>query len=129
MDTDCTGTLVCEGGKCVNDRCSSESDCVCNSPTPSPSPSPALSSCGGDCSVDIDCMGSLICVNDECVNPQCTSDSDCVCSVGGPARTPTPTPQETEEVELPEAGISLPTLGLLGAGLTTLILGAMVLVW
>lgn len=98
-------------------------------PSVSPSPSPELSSCGDSCSVDIDCSGSLICVNDKCVNPQCTSDSDCICSVGGPARTPTPTPEETEEVELPEAGISLPTLGLLAAGLTTLILGTLALAW
>ena len=99
------------------------------SPSPSPSSSGELASCGDSCQVDIDCSGSLICVNDKCVNPQCTSDSDCVCSVGGPARTPTPTPEPAEEVALPEAGISLPTLGLLGAGLTTLILGALVLAW
>lgn len=131
VDNDCTGTLVCEGNKCVNPVCTAETDCVCPvaSPSPSPSPSPELSSCGDSCNVDIDCAGSLICVNDKCVNPQCTSDSDCICSVGGPARTPTPTPETVEEVELPEAGISLPTLGLLAAGLTTLLLGALVLAW
>lgn len=99
--------------------------------SPSPSPSAELAVCGDSCSVDIDCSGSMICVNSKCVNPQCTGDSDCVCGVGGPAKTPTPTPtpEETEEVELPEAGVTLPTLGLLAVGLTTLLLGALVLVW
>ncbi len=138
-DMDCEGVLVCASNRCVNPQCTSDSDCVCSiggpasTPTPSPSqvpsPSPELASCRDGCDVDIDCAGSLICVNDTCVNPQCTSDADCVCSVGGPVRTPAPTPEEIEEVELPEAGVSLPTLGILGAGLTTLILGMLVLVW
>jgi len=126
-----------------------------NSPTPTPTPTPKstptpLPGCWDTCDNDNDCSGSLVCqtINgtDRCLNASCPEQTDCVCpgptatptstpTPGGPTATPTSTPvplppgataTPTPIPELPEAGLSLPTLGAVGLGLL-LIIGSLLL--
>lgn len=143
-DDQCEGDLVCDdvSGRCRETSCLDDESCECpqESPSPSPSASPSPSpsappsetptptptpspvpGCYESCVVDADCTGSLICSGGLCVNATCPSESDCLCNVGGPP------PDEVEEVQLPEAGISLPTIGLLSAGVVTMLLGVLAL--
>lgn len=101
---------------------------VSPSPSPSarvsPSPSP-LATCRSACTLDIDCAGSLICVNNLCVNPQCQTDTNCICD--GSPRPSAPVGSAPPQVALPEAGVSWPTIGILSAGLVTVLLGVLAL--
>ena len=105
--------------------------------TPTPTPTPPAS-CQETCSSSADCSGSMVCVGNKCVNAACPSDTDCVCSTPTPTPTPsgsptptpiptvpgaTPTPAPASVPQLPEAGITLPTWGILGAGGVSLLLG------
>jgi len=122
-DDDCDGdTLRCQTvsgvKRCVNLSCPGENDCVCNV------------SCWGVCGQDSECPGDLDCQAidsvSRCVNTDCERDQDCECAGGA---TPTPTPgglatyppidsgPTPTPVELPEAGISLPTIGAVVSGI------------
>ena len=52
-DTDCKGTRVCEGGRCVE-------------PAPPPAPEPAAPPPPPPCQKDTDCEGDLVCENGVC---------------------------------------------------------------
>lgn len=111
-DDDCEGTLRCQTvsgvKRCVNLSCPGEKDCICNVV------------CWEICGQESECPEELTCRSIDgtyrCVNPDCEREQDCECAVaeapppaGGFAPVPTgPTPTP---VELPEAGISLPTIG------------------
>lgn len=123
-DNDCEGTLRCQSisgvKRCVNLTCPGESDCICNK------------NCWEICGQDRECPESLRCraVDDtyRCVNQTCEREQDCDCAILTPTPTsklvvvigsptsqptgPTPTP-----IELPPAGISLPTLGAIAGGI------------
>ena len=102
-DSDCNGNLRCQtvGGvkKCVNPTCVDENDCICNK------------NCWEVCGQDSECSSSQNCRSISgiyrCVNPSCTQAQNCSCS----AVTPTPTTEN-----LPNVGISLPTVGILTGG-------------
>ena len=81
-------------------------------PTPTPTPTPAPE-CNDTCTTNADCPSDMTCSNGLCRHPDCVSESDCNCAVA----TATPT---GEAPELPEAGVSTPTL--IGAGFGALLL-------
>lgn len=79
-------------------------------------PTPVKASCNQSCNVSSDCMAGLTCTTDGlCRNISCSEMASCVC----PGSTPTPTPIGA----LPEAGLSLPTIGALGGGIVMILLG------
>lgn len=132
----CPGDLTCNDVDdeyvCINPDCPEEiEDCVCPEATPTPTETPApedtptptptpMPSCWDTCTDDSDCVGSLVCQTvagvNRCVNASCPTESDCVCAV---PTTPTPTP--IAQVELPEAGFALPTIGAILGGLLLII--------
>lgn len=99
---ECSGDLVCQDvdgtDRCVNESCPEEEDCECPGTTPTPTPTgtvtptPTLTSTPTPTST---------------LTPTPTATPP-------PGTTPTPTPTP---VELPEAGISLPTIGALLGGI------------
>jgi len=134
-NTDCSDGLECVGGACRNPECSAETDCTCEV---------IKSSCNQSCTVNSDCVEGLICSGGSCRNPSCTPETDCVCPTSTPTGTSTPTatatptgtstktPTATEtptttvsQAQLPEAGISLPTLAAFGGGLIMVLLGVL----
>lgn len=146
-DSDCgTGFCYVEGeggvvpepgtpGVCRNEACPTEKTCECPaSPTPTPEPTPTptpLASCNQTCDENADCSSGLTCdlPTNTCRNTACTGETDCVCPTAAP---PTPTPQATSaatpvpevpEQELPQAGVTAPTIVLLSVGLLLLLTG------
>ncbi len=127
-ESDCGGNNDCIGNVCRNPQCDTETDCTCNgsSPTPTPTATPTASptatpvSCNNSCSANTDCSGGLVCNGGMCRNTSCTSETDCTCAVVSP------TPTGTAAPELPNAGISAPTL-IGGAAGILLLLGALLL--
>lgn len=115
VNSDCKSEYVCSGGVCRNPSCTYEAGCVC----PGGTYTPATASCNESCSVNGDCASNYICSGGTCRNPSCVGESDCTCTTTTytqPTSTPTP-------VELPDAGISLPTLAALGGGLVMVLIG------
>jgi hypothetical protein len=114
-NSDCQNSLICSGGMCRLPSCINETDCVCPTTTVK-----ALASCSQSCSSNGDCDSSYICSGGMCRNPSCVGESGCICTTvtASTQRTTTPTP-----VELPDAGITLPTLATLGGGLIMLLIG------
>lgn len=94
--------------RCVNPRCDSESDCVCNA------------GCYNPCGQNNECDSGQSCqkVNNvaRCVNPSCQEKTNCSCV----SATPTPTPQVPVT---PKAGSFLPTAAAALGGFVLLILG------
>ncbi len=110
------------------------------SPTPTPTPTATpVPACQSSCTTTSNCPTNLVCSNEgKCINAACSSSLDCVCATPTPTPTATPTgtPQgtttpglvtEVPQPELPEAGVSWPTIGLFGAGGTSLLLGILTL--
>jgi hypothetical protein len=104
---ECSGDLVCQDvegtDRCVNKDCPEEEDCECPGATPTPTPTPG---------------------------PTATPTPT---PTPGPTSTPTPTPTPKPgvtttptptPVELPSAGISLPTIGVLLGGILLVVLSA-----
>lgn len=128
-DSTCTDTSQCQTANsnyiCYQNKCRhqdylSESDCT---------PSTTSYSCNSSCSSDSQCQtvnSNYVCLNGYCRNSSCSGETDCTCSI---AATPTPTPapvapgSPAQETNLPQAGNSLPTLGVVGTGGFLLILG------
>jgi hypothetical protein len=118
-DSQCEGDLRCQEisgvKRCLNPDCPTERDCVCNK------------DCWDVCGATSECPSGLECrqvgATKRCVNPDCEEEQDCDCTSHAQA-TSTPTTY-VAQVELPEAGISWPTIfGLLvGVGLAILGLG------
>ncbi len=135
-DSQCAGTLECINNICRNPNCDTETDCVCNESTPTPTATPTTSptasptstptatptitptptpviSCNDTCSQPSDCSNGTTCTGGRCRNASCSSETDCICPSSATA-TPTPTSgittTRTSAPELPEAGISTPTL-------------------
>ena len=107
-DDDCEGTLRCQTvsgvKRCVNLDCPGEKDCICNV------------GCWEVCGQNSECPEELDCRSIDgtyrCVNPDREREEDCECGIAeGPTLTPAPTRPAPTLVELPEAGISLPTVG------------------
>jgi len=107
-DDNCEGTLRCQTvsgvKRCVDLSCPGEKDCLCNK------------NCWEVCGQESECPEELTCHSIEgvyrCVNPNCDREQDCGCTVAqAPTVTPKPTGPIPTPVELPEAGISLPTIG------------------
>ena len=135
---------------CVLEACLTES-CTCSESTPTPTPTPQETptsearACGETCDDSNLCPEGLTCEDrgDEagsiCVVEACMGAS-CTCSESTP--TPTTTPEETPAPEatispsspspipaLPQAGNSLPTIGLAMLGLGILLAGTLFLVF
>lgn len=115
-DDDCQGDLRCQSvsgtKRCVNLSCPGEKDCICNV------------DCWQVCAQDSECPAELGCRLAEgayrCVNLDCEQEIDCGCDLAaGPTLTPSPKPTgpTPTRVELPEAGISLPTIGAVLSGI------------
>lgn len=101
--------------------------------------------CWETCTTSADCSEDLVCQDvegvDRCVNSDCPEEEDCVCPAPSPTPSPTPTPtpsltptpspgispspeaSPTAEVELPEAGIILPTILATLGGIVLILLG------
>ena len=98
-------------------------------PTQTPTPSGTPNSCGGTCGSNYNCGSGLFCYQGFCRNPSCPSETDCYCA-GTATATPTSQPivqaTPTAEAELPNAGISFPSLFGVGLG-TLLLIGALIL--
>lgn len=92
--------------------------------TSAPTSTPAT--CNNSCTNNSGCASGLICSDGACRNVNCTSETDCTCAVAqGPTSTPK-APGATTTPELPDAGISIPTILGSIAGVLLLI-GAIVL--
>jgi hypothetical protein len=74
-------------------------------------PTPTLASCNNSCDATSDCRSGLTCSEGVCRNPSCVDRSNCTCSVT----------QRTSEPEMPNAGISFPTIAGVGSALLLLI--------
>jgi len=107
-DDDCEGNLRCQTvsgvKRCLNLDCPGERDCICNV------------GCWGVCGQESECPEELSCRSIDgtyrCVNPSCEREQDCECGVAqAPTLTPKPTGPTPTPIELPEAGVSLPTIG------------------
>lgn len=117
-DDDCGGTLRCQTisgvKRCLNLDCPGENDCICNV------------GCWKVCGQDRECADEQRCRSIDgtyrCVNPNCEREQDCECTVAkGPTLTPIltgpmPTGPTPTPVELPEAGVSLPTIVVVVSG-------------
>lgn len=120
-DGQCPSDLVCDGGKCRNDACTSRTDCVCptSTPTPTPKPTPAPG-CNTTCTVgdSSSCPENLTCDSStsRCRNPECTGQTNCACPA---AATPVPT-------SLPRAGNPLPGFLFVAVGGLLVIAGVLV---
>jgi hypothetical protein len=138
----CTEDSQCETGlycmtvpgttdkRCVNKDCQTEEDCTCEAVTVA---------CFGQCTSDADCAGTQKCRTFpgtsqlRCLNPNCTSETDCVCPTAEATPTPSPTPPtelaqaspspRVAQPELPEAGVSLPAILGVSAGVLLIVLG------
>jgi len=119
-----------------------EEPCVLEFIVPSGTPTPTIpvpecwEECTDECSGDLECQD--VSGTDRCVHKDCPDEEDCVCP--GPTATPTPGPTATPTptspppppgttptptptpVELPEAGVSLPTVGALLGGILLVVL-------
>lgn len=113
-NSDCQ-TGFCSGGVCRNSACSSEVDCTCATATATPTVAPVA--CNGTCTTNANCATGLNCVGGVCRNSACSNEADCICA------TAIATPTTTPPTELPEAGISLPTLAALAGGVLMVLLG------
>ena len=89
-----------------------------STPGPSATPTPP-NSCSESCTTTADCAAGLTCSAGMCRNPSCTTEADCTCPV---APTPTPVPQ------LPQAGVSMPSLIVVSGGILLILVG-LVSVW
>jgi len=102
---ECSGDLVCQEvdgtDRCVNEDCPEEEDCECPGTTPTPTPTGTVTPTPTPGPTGTPTPGPT-------ATPTPTSPPP------PPGTTPTPTPTP---VELPEAGISLPTIGALLGGL------------
>ena len=108
---------MCSGGACRNPGCTNDVDCTCTIAQATPT----LTSCSGDCSANADCKAGLVCSGGMCLNPECTDEADCTCAI---AKVPTKTLTSAPKLaELPDAGLSLPTLGVIGGGVVMILLG------
>lgn len=125
-DDDCGGTLVCQTvsgvKRCVDLSCPGEKDCICNA------------ACWGVCGQDSECPEDLRCRSvDEvyrCVYPDCEQEQDCECEVATTVAsadgTTTPVLMTPTPVELPEAGISIPTIGAILGGIILTVVSLLV---
>jgi hypothetical protein len=118
-DTQCPSNLICYTGRCRMPGCTAVDSCTCG-PT-----------CNSVCTTNSDCPSDLICSSGLCRRPGCTAVDSCSCGTPGPTTAPTnppvsqstpPQPAAPQE-SLPVAGSSLPTAGLIGTGILTIIIG------
>jgi hypothetical protein len=66
----CPSGLECNGTRCVNPDCPTESDCTC----------PNQPQCWESCTTNPDnCPTGLECNGTRCVNPNCPTENDCTC--------------------------------------------------
>jgi hypothetical protein len=105
---ECSGDLVCQDvsgtKRCVNESCPEEEDCECPGATPTPTPTPGPTA-----------------TPTPTPTPGLTSTPTPTSPPPPPGVTLTPTPTP---VELPSAGISLPTIGVLLGGILLVALSA-----
>ena len=73
-------------------------------------PTPTLASCNNSCDASSDCRSGLTCSEGVCRNPSCVDRSNCTCAVA-----------QASEPEMPNAGISFPTIAGVGSALLLLI--------
>jgi len=116
-DNDCGAAFRCQTvsgvKRCVNITCPGESDCICNK------------GCWEVCGQDRECPENLRCRSIDgtyrCVNTSCDREQDCDCAGPTPIPTrpavPTPSGPTPTPIELPPAGISLPTIGAVAGGI------------
>jgi hypothetical protein len=73
-------------------------------------PTPTLASCNNTCDTSDDCRSGLTCSEGVCRNPSCVDRSNCTCTIA-----------RTSEPEMPNAGVSLPTIAGIGSALLLLV--------
>jgi len=116
VNSDCAGGLICSGGACRNSSCVNEADCVCDVATGTPT----LPQCSDG--IDNDGDGKIDCTPGN-PDPGCFPDGK-----GGGDGNCNPNDNDERDAtaratQLPDAGISLPTLGALGGGVVMVLLG------
>ncbi len=113
---DCPADLTCSNGRCRRPSCTEIDSCNCPS---QPTATPVLA-CNSICAHNGDCPSNMTCNGGVCRNPSCTENSSCTCA----SQTSNPVSlSEEAPQELPKAGITLPTVGLVGIGTITIIIG------
>lgn len=124
-DSDCRSGLVCQqvegrgDKKCVNSKCETESDCVCNK------------NCWDICGHDSECPADHSCVQigtlKRCVRYQpCTTEAECC---GVPTKPPVTPTSYVAKVEVPEAGFTPPTFLAIFGGIGAVIASLLLLVF
>lgn len=137
-DSQCASGLVCDSelGLCVNSECSESEDCICDTGVGGGGEETLIEdseeeiaentySCDSACSTDAECQSansSYICYSatNTCRHKDYPAQTNCY-----PAGS-TNSPNPTLPPNVPESGISLPTVAGIGAGIF-LILGALIL--
>ncbi|MFH1426079.1 MAG: DUF4215 domain-containing protein, partial [Candidatus Kerfeldbacteria bacterium] len=98
----CANDLVCAGGSCRNNQCTTEGDCICpacgdgtvdpgeecddgnNTDGDGCSAQCTIpNSCDSTCTAEFGCANGLVCSDGSCRNSQCTTEGDCICPACG----------------------------------------------